>query len=115
MASLEYNGFIIDQGASWEQPLVYKSGTPASGINLSGMTAFANIAINYGEDPVLRLTTENSGIIFGTGLGELSLILNSGETSSLCPGEYVYNVGVNDSGFIDYIVGGKLTVKAGVW
>jgi hypothetical protein len=66
----------IKQGATFRQRLTWKTGTPATLVNLTGWTARMQLRADI-TDPVVLLTldTENGGIVLGGAAGTIDLYI----------------------------------------
>jgi hypothetical protein len=111
-----YNGFSITQGSTWDQTIYYSLGDPPSRVNLSGYSGSMNFTTDYGENLSWSLTPFNSGLTFGTGLGEINLFMSAGDTSTVCPGQYVYSLFLTSPALTtEEILMGRVTVNPGVF
>lgn len=102
----------INQGESWSQLLVYKSGSPATAVNLTGDSARMQARPSYWSSAVtVELTSANGRITLGTTNGNITLVLTAAETAALAAGRYVYDLElVSSGGQVKRIIEGILTV-----
>jgi len=74
----------IDQGATYSKKAVWKSGTPAVPVNLTGCTAKMRVKDKVGSTTVLlELTTENGGIVLGGTSGSIEFCKLTAAATSL--------------------------------
>lgn len=72
----------IYQGATFRLPLTWKSGDPATPVNLTGCTARMQIrSIVTAPTPLLTLTTENGGIALGGAAGTVTVTVDAAATA----------------------------------
>lgn len=92
MAAFKFN-LKIDQGATFVQPLTWKTGTPALPVNLTGCTARMQVRAKI-DAPValMTLTTENGGIALGGAAGTVTLTITSAATTLLAWRAAVYDL-----------------------
>jgi hypothetical protein len=105
--------FTICQGASWPQVLIWKTGDPATAVDITGYTARLQARVRHSDtDAVLSLTsTPAAGITLGTTNGTITLALTAAETAALTPGRYVYDLEmVAPAGTVRRLVEGTITV-----
>ena len=102
----------IGQGETWSQVLVYKTGSPATAVNLTGYTARMQARSAYSSHTVVvELTTTNGRIALGTTNGQITLSLSATETAALAAGRYVYDLElVSAGGVVKRLVEGTLTI-----
>lgn len=92
MASFKLK-LAIDQGATFRQPLVWKSGTPPEPVNLTGYTAKMQVRPEIASPVVLlTLTTENGGITLGGATGTVDLYISAEATAAFGWEEGVYDI-----------------------
>lgn len=91
MAAAKYN-FDIEQGSTFNPILYWKTGKPATPIDLTGCKARMQVrkAVNS-TDTVADLTTENGGIVLGGVNGTIQIIIAASVTST-----YLWNIAVYD-------------------
>lgn len=83
----------IDQGATFSKKAVWKSGTPALPVNLTGCTAKMHVKDKVGSTVVLlELTTENGGIVLGGTSGSIEFC----KLSALTTSQITWSTGVYD-------------------
>jgi hypothetical protein len=83
---------VIDQGATFRKQFVWKTGTPAAPVNLTGYTARMQIRPAIDSATVLAtLTTENGGITLGGVAGTIALFIAHTATT-----DYTWEDGVYD-------------------
>jgi hypothetical protein len=86
--------FTIEQGATFEEPIVWKSGGVP--VDLTGYTAELLIRPKHGSPTLLRrLATDNGEIVLGTTDGTITLLMSDEQTlllTSWKKGEYVLNL-----------------------
>lgn len=83
----------IDQGATFRKQFIWKTGTPATPVNLTGYTARMQIRPAVESATVLAtLTTENGGIALGGAAGTIDLFLSHTATTAFAWEEGVYDL-----------------------
>lgn len=108
-----YN-FTVDQGSVFTLNLVYEDpdGNP---INLTGQTARMQLKRQYTSTDIdLTLTTSNGGITITGNTGNILITMTDEQTETLEPGFYVYDLELNNSGTLDRLIQGTVTVAAQV-
>lgn len=112
MSAVASRDLEIPQGSSWSQLLVYKTGSPAAAVNLTGYTARMQARPSYSSFAVtVELTTANGRITLGTTNGNITLSLTAAETAALPAGRYVYDLEiVSGGGQVKRLVEGILTI-----
>ena len=108
--------FCIAQGSTWSQTLIWKTGTPAVAVNITGYTARMQARARVTDAaPVISLTTENGGIALGGSAGTITLTLSAAATALLNAGRYVYDLElISGSGIVRRLIEGTITVSAEV-
>lgn len=103
----------INQGASWDLTLTWKTGDPSTLVNLTGYTARMQIRKKHSAYEIAAtLTTQNGKIVLGGALGTIALALTATETSALIAGKYVYDLElVSSSGYVTRLVEGSVRVS----
>lgn len=83
----------IDQGATFRKRFVWKSGSPATPVDLTGYKARMQIRAEV-ESPeaLLTLTTENGGITLGGVTGEIDLYVSAVVTTGFDWTDGVYDI-----------------------
>jgi hypothetical protein len=82
----------IDQGSTFRKKLIWKAGTPAVPVDLTGYTARMQIREKLDATAVLKeLTTANGGITLGTTNGEINLYISAVDTTA-----FTWSAGVYD-------------------
>jgi len=115
MAAATVN-LTCEQGATYSQSLQWKTGTPATAVNLTGYTARMQVRRTAASsDTALELTTENSRIAITAATGTVTLSLTAAVTAALIAGSYVYDLElVSGAGVVTRLCQGKFTVSAEV-
>ena len=91
MAAFKVN-LAVDQGATFRKRFVWKTGEPATPVDLTGYTARMQVRESIeAADVLVELTTENSGIALGTTNGQIDLYISAADTA-----EYTWTGGVYD-------------------
>ena len=92
MAAFKLN-LKIDQGATFQKVVTWKTGTPAAAVNLTGCTARAHIRAKLTDAAVLvTLTTENGGIALGGVAGTVTVNIAAAATALLTWTTAVYDL-----------------------
>ena len=101
----------IEQGATFELHIIYKTGAPATPVNLTGWTARMQVRLNYKAiDPALiSLTTENGAITVGSA-GQIDIIGLASLTDLMPAKVCVYDLEIANGATVRRIVQGSATV-----
>ena len=115
MAAATVN-LTVEQGATWSQALQWKTGTPATAVDLTGYTARMDVRRTAtSSETAVELTTENSRIAITAGTGTVTLSLTAAITAVLTAGSYIYDLElVSSGGQVTRLCQGKFTVSAEV-
>lgn len=102
---------VIEQGTTLDVSMTYYD-SAGSAVNLTSYTARAKFRPTYDTDPILTLTTENSGITLGGTAGTIGLAASALTTAALsAPSKGVYDIELaNPSGNVTRIIEGKYSV-----
>jgi len=107
--------FYIPQGATWSQPMVWKTGSPAAAVNLTGYTARMHVRKNIASpSPTVTLTTENGGITLGGALGTIELDIAASAATTIPAGFYVYDLELVTGANVRRLLQGKIYVERNV-
>lgn len=108
--------FTIYQGANFDTTLTWKTGTPATAVNLSGYTGRMQVRESVASTAVaLELTTSNGRMTLGGAAGTIALAITAADTTTLTPGFYVFDVElVSGGGVVTRLLEGRVTVSAEV-
>ena len=115
----------IEQGTTWSQSIQWKTGSPATAVNLTGYTArlqMRPVVTRAKLRPVvtsgavaLSLTSPSSGIAITAGTGTFTLSASATTTAALTAGSYVYDLeAVSSGGQVTRVCEGVVTVSAEV-
>lgn len=106
----------IDQGSTFRKSFTYKTGTPATPINLTGCSAKCQFRSSASSETViLELTNLNGGIILGGVNGTIELYVTDEQSSVLAPSMMVYDVLITfATGDVYRLIEGSASVRAGV-
>ncbi len=86
----------IDQGATFRESLIWKTGEPPLPVDLTGFTARMQVRSETGSEIVLaELTTENGGITLNVEPGLIELYISDLETAG-----YTWETGTYDIEFV---------------
>lgn len=110
MSAAIYNA-TIDQGATWNLEVVYKTdaGVP---INLTGYTAALQVRQNYYDTTALiSLTSPSSGIVITGATGTINITMTAQQTGSLDEGFYVYDLEITSGATVTRLIQGQFTVS----
>lgn len=112
MAAFKYN-IKLDQGATNRELFTWKSGTPATLVNLTGCTAKAQVRSSKDNEVVLiELSTTDGSIVLGGALGTVELIFSPATTIGVEWRSAVYDVEVTlSNGDIRRLVEGSITLS----
>lgn len=102
----------INQGATWSQTLVWKTGNAPKPVNLTSYTARLTLQPwPTRRAVVVGLTTENGGITLGGSAGTITLDMTAAKTTLLSPGEYKFLLeAISPGGRVTYILQDTLLV-----
>lgn len=107
--------FTIFQGASFDTTITWKTGTPATAVNLTGYTARLQVRSSVdAATTALELTTSNGGITLGGAAGTVALAVTAAATATLSPGYYVYDLELVNGATVTRLIEGRVTVSAEV-
>jgi len=105
----------IEQGATWSQTLVWKTGDPAVAVNLGGYTARLQLRPVVTSRTVVLSLTSSSGIAITPATGTFTLSATAAQTAAIPAGRYVYDLeAVSGGGVVTRICEGTITVSAEV-
>lgn len=110
MSAAIYNA-TIDQGATWNLQVVYKTdaGVP---INLTGYTAALQVRQNYYDTTALiSLTSPSGGIVITGATGTIDITMTAQQTGSLDEGFYVYDLEITSGATVTRLIQGQFTVS----
>ena len=119
MAAAQHD-LVVEQGATWSQAVIWKTGSPATAVNLTGYTARMQLRTSVtASTAALSLTTENGRIALtagsGAGAGTITLSISATDTAALAAGRYVYDLElVSGGGLVTRVMEGVVTVSAEV-
>ena len=83
----------IDQGATFRKSVTWKTGTPATPVDLTGCTARMHVRSDIKSPTVLLdLTTVNGGITLGGAAGTVELMLTDEQTAAITWTTAVYDL-----------------------
>ena len=104
---------LIEQGATWVQPITYQSAN-GTAINLTGSLLRMQARDSYSANTtVISLSTATGGItVTSTTNGTFALSLSAGDTANLTPGTYAYDLErVTPDATVTRLLGGSITVS----
>lgn len=112
MAAFKLN-LKIDQGATFQKLVTWKTGAPAVAVNLTSCTARAHLRAKItSPDILMTLTTENGGIALGGATGTVVMNINAATTAGLTWLTAVYDLEiVFANGTIRRLMAGNVTVS----
>lgn len=115
MSAAQYD-LVIEQGATWSQAVQWKTGSPATAVNLTGYTARMQLRSSVSASTAaLLLTTENGRIALTVNTGTITLSVSATDTAALTAGRYVYDLElVSGGGQVTRVMEGVVTVSAEV-
>lgn len=104
--------FYIEQGATFNQPLVWKDSS-GTAVNVTGYTARMQIRKTVDATTViLTLTTENGRITVGTSNGLITLLVSAADTAALTSFCGVYDLEViSPTGVVTRLLEGQVEVS----
>lgn len=102
----------INQGETFRQPFVWKAGSPATPVNLTGYVARMQVRSKASSATILlSLTTENGGITLGGVLGTIDFYLSDTDTSAIAWEYGVFDLElVAPSGDVTRLIQGTVTI-----
>ena len=111
MAAAKLN-LIVEQGATFDRVITWKMG--ATPDDLTDYSARMKARASHdAADPIFSLTSEESGdgITLGGSAGTITVLIDAEATALLTPGDYVYDLEVeDDEGIVRRLLEGRLTV-----
>lgn len=115
MSAANYD-LVIEQGASWSQSVQWKTGSPATAVNLTGFSARLQLRSSVSASTAaLSLTTENGRIALTANTGTITLSISATDTAAMTAGRYVYDLElVSSGGQVTRLMEGIVTVSAEV-
>jgi hypothetical protein len=115
MAAATVN-LTIQQGTTWSQSIQWKTGDPATAVNLTGYTARMQLRPVVTSGTVaLSLTSPSSGIAITAATGTFTLSATATTTAAITAGRYVYDLeAVSSGGQVTRVCEGVVTVSAEV-
>lgn len=97
MALAATYGFTADQGATFNQVIVWRDST-STPINLTGYTARMQIRYKVSSTVAMSLTTENGRITLGDTDGTITLSISAADMEDLPSGPYTYDLELETGG-----------------
>lgn len=92
MAAFKYT-FRFEKGATYDEYVIYKAGSPAVPVDLTGCTAKGQIRASIdSEDVLLEMSTTNGMIVLGGDTGRVSFAVPSTITAAMDWEEGVHDV-----------------------
>src|SRR6186713_331399 len=92
MSAFKLN-LTIDQGATFDKTVTWKTGKPALPVDLTGATARMQIRAKIDSPTVLvSLTTENGGIVLGGATGDVTMRIEAVVTAAITWRAGVYDL-----------------------
>jgi hypothetical protein len=103
----------FEQGATFRKTITWKTGTPATPVDLTGCTARMHARDKVTDAaPLLELTTENGRISLGGVLGTISFLVSAVDTSAITWAKAVYDLEVIAvDGTVTRLVHGSIEVS----
>jgi hypothetical protein len=85
--------FKILQGETYNEVVTWKTGTPATPVDLTGCTARLQVRPTIDSaTALLSLTTENGGLVLGNNLGTVRRIISAAATAAFSWDSGVYDL-----------------------
>ena len=113
MAIIEYD-LATEQGSSLSRVVTYSdaNGNP---VNLTGYTARMQVRPRASSGyAYLTLTSPSGGLTLGGTTGTITILVEGSVTSAIPAGDYVYDLEVVSSGYVDKVMGGDFSLSAEV-
>jgi len=82
MAAFKLN-LKIDQGATFDQLVTWKTGTPPAAVNLTGCTARMQVRGKLADTVVLLNLATPTGIVLGGAAGTVTIKLTAAQTAAI--------------------------------
>lgn len=110
------NNIKIDQGATYNETVTWKSGKPSVPVDLTGCTAKMQVRLKLDTPTtLLELTTENGGIVLGGIMGTITRYISDENTSLITWKTGVYDLKIMyPDGTTVRKISGTVTVSMGV-
>lgn len=103
----------IEQGATFDKTVTWKTGDPLAPVDLTGATARMQIRAKIESPDVLEeLTTTNGGIVLGDATGDVTIFIEATATAA-----YTWRTGVYDleieftNGTVKRLLSGSVSVS----
>lgn len=108
--------FTIFQGASFDRTFTWRTGTPATNVNLTSYTGRMQVRTNTASPTVaLEVSTSNGRMTLGGSAGTIAITVTATDTTALMPGQYVYDMEmVSAGGEVTRLLEGRATISAEV-
>jgi hypothetical protein len=114
MALAATYGFTADQGATFNQVIVWRDSTNTP-VDLTGYTARMQIRYKVSSSVALSLTTENGRITLGGTNGTITLSISASDMEDLPSGPYTYDLELEtDGGEVSRLLMGAFVVRSEV-
>jgi hypothetical protein len=104
----------LPQGATFTRTLTWKTGVPATPVNLAGYTARMQVRRAPGSPLIVELTTENGRITLGGAAGTIDLSIDAATTAAITPALYSYDLELVTGATVYRLVEGKLNVTPNI-
>ena len=103
----------IDQGATFRKSATWKTGTPATPVDLTNCTARMHVRAKITDTvPLLTLTTANSGITLGGVAGTVEIYLSDEQTTAITWTSAVYDLEIEfGTGDVRRLMAGSVSVS----
>lgn len=89
----------MDQGATFSRQVVWKTGSPAAAVNMTGYSARMQARPSVSSaSVVISLNTSNSGITITPLTGTITISAPASQTAAFPAGKFVYDLEVESSG-----------------
>jgi len=113
--SAGFHHFIIEQGATFGQVLTLKDSS-STVVNLTGYdSAEMDLRVNpESTNPVVTLTTANSGIALGGSAGTVTLTISASATANLAVGSGVYDLEIVNGSNVFRILEGTYNIRRNI-
>lgn len=107
------HNITIYQGATLRDVTTWKSGNPATPVDLTGCTARMQVREKVESvSPLLSLTTENGGIALGGVAGTVTINISAEATAALTWKSGVYDLEIEFAdGFVRRLLQGSVSVS----
>jgi hypothetical protein len=102
---------VIEQGATFTLPLVWKVKATGLPIDITGYTARMHVRETHeSSDTLIELSSPSDGITLGGANGTIDVLIDASETAALTPGTGVYDLELVNGSVVHRIIEGAVVI-----